>query len=106
MKRMYCDRCKNLISSGYPQTLHLIADNVRGDKVNIDLCNACYKELDAWFEKPYRDDADDECQSGYWDFNGYTHYCSCCGKDAEIDENGMEILDDYCPHCKAEMVEQ
>ena len=49
---------------------------------------------------------EDETVSGYWDFNGYNHYCSCCGKDAEIDENGMEILDDYCPHCKAEMVEQ
>lgn len=59
--------------------------------------------------KFYMDKVDneyDECRAGYWDFNGYTHYCSCCGKDAETDENGMEILDDYCPHCNAEMVEQ
>ena len=31
------------------------------------------------------------------------HYCSVCGNDAYADEEGKDILSDFCPHCGADM---
>lgn len=38
-----------------------------------------------------------------WGAFDIRYYCSECGKDAIINNNGRYVLSDYCPHCFAKM---